>query len=1128
MLLLSNRTRKISAITSAAWMFALTLMPTLEAIADDSTFTAGRSAGQAGVAQSTNSFSNPDTFKNLGVSGLGSTAAPSTLTSNYKGGGRNGLDSITTINQAGQQTLQTTRQQSCPPGDATCQAIKTGGDKYVNQLNGNDPRSKYKSTAQGMLSAYNQRDPLSVIGIGVPNANGGSVCIESEVDLPPRSEEVQCLKATMKTIHNLAKFPVTTNYAYTQPYCIDPEMTLSANQSLCSKTVYSCPVGSNLNGTQCVITTNATPGGYNCFPEGVVFTHKYADSPLRWELTNQSSGVVKAFGGQFSANNSARRLSATINIPDLSKVNKFDISPLGLGSYDDWLIVVINGVGVASSVGSGYTHFSRQSSNDESYYPWYFVGPGKEYGVYSENSGTPSISLSNLKPYLRTGDNTFELHLLSGGKGGEMNITFNFTGQCPSTCPFEYTKNGEQCTKYFPATATTVTASPGCLGAPIPADAADGGTQLVATNLPAVGAGMTCQTTFYSCPSNMNMNGMLCEDPTKPTYQNPNCTNLGYDPNQRAEQYLCINQKLDECSALDLTKCSEKSSSCIHIDEVVGSPDHGKCLATEYTYSCPIAAQTMKSTSCSYDPMCFNGNCFTPPGQNCTGTTVEQERTEASSCSNHRPHEYRQCSLVEKKNAQGNVTGYDKGSDCASINTKGTTMSCTMIPPVFNTESGHYPSQLNYSCVGTLVSGCSDIASKTNCKLSSKQCIEHQCLDPMPLVGSEEQAGNMMQPSGFTSVASGLNTCTNKGACLLEEVVYGCTIKTSMPGDECTQDLSKVLVSMETARQAGTYMNPDDLRVFKGEFSRCDRRAFSVMGAGLGSKSCCNISAPDAKSNSDVLSPGAQLGYSLVGGVVGEASKYVYDYMMSSEAFQNAGQMAWGAGILSDSAQAGIAASAPNFNPANMLSYSPIAGLSFGYSATAGAAGTVTASTNAVGLAQSTTSLGGGFQMTFTPVMFYVAVAMKIWEMYNAALACDEHDYNTATKTGGKLCYSTGTWCESKDCGLSGCTCTKYRTGKCCFNSKLSRIINQQGRAQLGLDMRDCGGFTVDQIQKLDWSKIDLSEFTADMLAQAQASTSAIMSDTSEKLKGNVESKAKTNATSGSQPLPHVLKATPQ
>jgi len=192
------------------------------------------------------------------MNGLGTTAPPSDITQYYKGGGRNGLESITAINQAGAQVMQQAKQQTCVAGDANCKALQTGGNKYTNQLNGTDPRSKYKATAESLRAAQNQRDPLAVLGIGIPSANGGNVCIESTVDLPTRYEQKQCVQATMKTLHNLAKLPVSTGYSYTQPYCIDPSMTLSANQSLCSKTVYSCPNGGTLNGTQCVISADAT------------------------------------------------------------------------------------------------------------------------------------------------------------------------------------------------------------------------------------------------------------------------------------------------------------------------------------------------------------------------------------------------------------------------------------------------------------------------------------------------------------------------------------------------------------------------------------------------------------------------------------------------------------------------------------------------------------------------------------------------------------------------------------------------------------------------------------------------------------------------------------------------------
>ena len=49
--------------------------------------------------------------------------------------------------------------------------------------------------------------------------------------------------------------------------------------------------------------------------------------------------------------------------------------------------------------------------------------------------------------------------------------------------------------------------------------------------------------------------------------------------------------------------------------------------------------------------------------------------------------------------------------------------------------------------------------------------------------------------------------------------------------------------------------------------------------------------------------------------------------------------------------------------------------------------------------------------------------------------------------------------------------------------------MNQQGRAQLGRgygDARspDCSGLTVDELQRLDFSRMDLSEFYAEIVAK--------------------------------------------
>ena len=67
----------------------------------------------------------------------------------------------------------------------------------------------------------------------------------------------------------------------------------------------------------------------------------------------------------------------------------------------------------------------------------------------------------------------------------------------------------------------------------------------------------------------------------------------------------------------------------------------------------------------------------------------------------------------------------------------------------------------------------------------------------------------------------------------------------------------------------------------------------------------------------------------------------------------------------------------------------------------------------------------------------------------------------------------------------------KWKT-YCMFSSKLTRIIQQQGRLQMGMGWGsskspDCRALTPDEVSNLDWERMDLSEFYADAQAQAQS-----------------------------------------
>ena len=94
-------------------------------------------------------------------------------------------------------------------------------------------------------------------------------------------------------------------------------------------------------------------------------------------------------------------------------------------------------------------------------------------------------------------------------------------------------------------------------------------------------------------------------------------------------------------------------------------------------------------------------------------------------------------------------------------------------------------------------------------------------------------------------------------------------------------------------------------------------------------------------------------------------------------------------------------------------------------------------------------------------------------------------------------CHYVGTYCSNETfLGI----CTVNTQTHCCFGSKLSRIIAEQGRPQLGkgwgsAKSPDCSGFTMDEVASLDFEAMDLSEFYADVLASMHTINSGEMQE---------------------------------
>jgi conjugal transfer mating pair stabilization protein TraN len=105
---------------------------------------------------------------------------------------------------------------------------------------------------------------------------------------------------------------------------------------------------------------------------------------------------------------------------------------------------------------------------------------------------------------------------------------------------------------------------------------------------------------------------------------------------------------------------------------------------------------------------------------------------------------------------------------------------------------------------------------------------------------------------------------------------------------------------------------------------------------------------------------------------------------------------------------------------------------------------------------------------------------------------CGDGDATTVQAVGAGRCHYVGDYCK-EEWWLIGCV--QRANTYCCFNSKLGRIIHEQGRHQLqqfagnggwgGAENPNCRGFTPEEFQMLDFSRIDLSEYFGDIRTKA-------------------------------------------
>ena len=92
---------------------------------------------------------------------------------------------------------------------------------------------------------------------------------------------------------------------------------------------------------------------------------------------------------------------------------------------------------------------------------------------------------------------------------------------------------------------------------------------------------------------------------------------------------------------------------------------------------------------------------------------------------------------------------------------------------------------------------------------------------------------------------------------------------------------------------------------------------------------------------------------------------------------------------------------------------------------------------------------------------------------------CSASERELAEERNAGNTHYLGKYCSKKT--LFG-VCIRHSRTWCVFGSKLGRILQQQGRRQLGIGWSSCRGFTVAEIEGIDFASLDLSEFTEDLM----------------------------------------------
>lgn len=587
------------------------------------------------------------------------------------------------------------------------------------------------------------------------------------------------------------------------------------------------------------------------------------------------------------------------------------------------------------------------------------------------------------------------------------------------------------------------------------------------------------QSATAGCSSGYTLSGSVCT-------ATPSCATGG-----------TLDVSIDYCKASPTWNCpagysySATYGQCFQAANCGAGSLNGSLDVCQQSYSltCP-SGYTLNGTTCQASPPCTTGGSYNAALDLCDGGSNVCSSPLALDPSVDKCYQAASCS-GGTLNAASDKCEAAATVNCGAFTWDGASQVCYS-PPVCSL--GAYNATAN-ECRATVTRNCGSYGwSSTQGKctwqivcpkdgsfsLSSTvaysptldECVsdtQHDCpagttYNGLPIEKCEAVpicTGDGIYNATVHSCFLGMNTCPlgTQYTCMDNNGTMQCSpnqcFTAGTSGTEETTTIDESMMQDDGQRdQDGNCL--DQLYVFNGKGSRCRPPGLTVGYI----NNCCesdSVGSDDMGSNISTVANGIQTAYE-----VGQVA--YYSYLVGSGAATVT--------PLVGTASVGIVTATGT----TTVSGAVATGVS-----TAAASGTTGAA-----------AIGSGLQAyvgaLLNPATIAVAVVVMVVMKVLMGSGCDQGDIQTGMQAASKDCHYIGDYCEKK-WPLVGCV--QKAKSYCCFNTKMARIIHEQGRPQLqsfGADggwgvpsAPNCRGFTPDEFQSLDFSRIDLSEYFGDI-----------------------------------------------